>query len=70
MNSCLEYSRAVVEIIFPKDQICCDFCPLMETYARKQCRRTGEYLVTPGKNEYTIGMFCPLQEVQDGISDT
>lgn len=69
MNSTLEYSRATVEIIFPKDRICCDYCPLMETYARKQCRRTGEYLVTPDKHELTFGMFCPLKvkEDNDGV---
>lgn len=66
-----------MEIIFPKDKICCDYCPLLETYARRQCRRTGEYLPTPGRNEYTFGMFCPLKvkedndgiEYNDGISE-
>ena len=32
-------------------------CPLMETYARKQCRRTGEYLM----DTRTIGYYCPLK---------
>ncbi len=50
------YTKAKVVISFPEDRVCCDFCPLMETYARKQCRRTGEYLAdTRG-----IGYYCPL----------
>ena len=50
------YTMATVEIGFPEDRVCCDFCPMLETYARKQCRRTGEYLVdTRG-----IGYYCPL----------
>lgn len=50
------YTSAVVELCFPEDRVCCDFCPLMETYARKQCRRTGEYLM----DTRTIGYYCPL----------
>lgn len=70
INSTLKYSRATVELFFPDGIICCDFCPLMETYARRQCRRTGEYLPTPGRHEYTVGLFCPLKEVApDGESD-
>lgn len=50
------YTMATVEIGFPEDRVSCEFCPMLETYARKQCRRTGEYLVdTRG-----IGYYCPL----------
>ena len=60
------YTKAKVEISFPEDRVCCDFCPLMETYARKQCRRTGEYL----GDTRTIGYECPLifesEENDDG----
>ena len=51
------YTVATVEIGFPYDNVCCDMCPLMETYARKQCRRTGEYLM----DTRTIGYYCPLK---------
>lgn len=50
------YKMAIVSIYFPDDHVCCDLCPLMETYARKQCRRTGEYLL----DSRGTGMYCPL----------
>lgn len=52
----LEYSSAVVPIYFEKGRETCQFCPLLETYARNQCRKTGEYIVdTRGR-----GRWCPL----------
>ncbi len=51
------YTKATLEIGFPEDRVCCDYCPLLETYARKQCRRTGEYLV----DTRAIGFYCPLK---------
>jgi hypothetical protein len=51
------YAEATVKIYFPEGNICCEMCPLMETYARKQCRRTGEYLL----DTRTIGHWCPLE---------
>lgn len=57
----LEYAKCTVDIYFqiPKagEAICCDRCPLLETYARKQCRRTGEYIL----DSRTRGMWCPLE---------
>lgn len=50
------YTAATVEIFFPEDRVCCAFCPLMETYARKQCRRTGEYIA----DDRGVGYLCPL----------
>lgn len=50
------YTTATVEVSFPENRVCCAFCPLLETYARKQCRRTGEYIA----DERTIGYCCPL----------
>ena len=50
------YTNATVEIGFPEDRVCCEYCPLLETYARKQCRRTGEYLM----DTRAIGYWCPL----------
>ena len=56
-NSVLWYTEAQVSIFFPEGHVCCDLCPLLETYARKQCRKTGEYLVdTRG-----VGFNCPLE---------
>ena len=52
------YARATIDINFPEGHVCCDLCPLMETYARKQGRRTGEYLLD---TRVTIGYECPLK---------
>lgn len=50
------YTKATVEIYFPEAKVCCALCPMLETYSRNQCRRTGEYLPdTKG-----TGMYCPL----------
>ena len=56
------YAEATAKIYFPEGQVCRDLCPLMETYARKQCRRTGEYLL----DTRTTGHWCPL-EINDEI---
>ena len=60
-NSCLWYTEGQISIYFPEGHICCDLCPLMETYARKQCRRTGEYLL----DTRTIGYRCPLKFIEN-----
>lgn len=52
------YTESTVKIYFPEDRVCCAFCPMLETYARNQCRRTGEYLVDI---RATIGYECPLK---------
>lgn len=52
------YTKATVKINFPEDHVCCDLCPLLETYARKQCRKTGEYLID---TRNTVGWECPLK---------
>lgn len=57
------YQRAAVDIFFPEGHVCCDLCPLLETYARKQCRRTGEYIF----DSRTTGLSCPLH-FDDGRS--
>ena len=54
---CLEYDALDVTIYFPKGHVCCDFCPLLETYARKQCRRTGEYIL----DSRGRGIWCPME---------
>lgn len=50
------YTKAIAEIFFPNNDVRCALCPLMETYSRKQCRRTGEYIA----DDRGVGMFCPL----------
>lgn len=56
-NSCTRYISAKVVIHFPEQEgIQCKLCPCLETYARKQCRITGEYLA----DGYLIGGLCPL----------
>lgn len=55
-NGIIEYTRATVEIFFPNNEVACKYCPLLETYSRNQCRRTGEYIIdTRG-----VGIWCPL----------
>lgn len=56
------YTRTTVDINFPDEQVCCDLCPLMETYARKQCRRTGEYLLN---TRDCVGLYCPLKVMEE-----
>ena len=57
----LKYEEATVAIFFPEGRSCCQFCPLLETYARNQCRRTGEYIAdTRGR-----GIWCPLEWRED-----
>lgn len=60
-DGCTEYTTMTVEIHFEKGEESCRFCPLLETYARNQCRRTGEYIVdTRG-----LGRWCPLIEKEE-----
>ena len=58
VNGVRWYTAAQVEIYFPEGHVCCDLGPLLETYARKQCRRTGEYLLD---TRVTVGFECPLK---------
>ena len=52
----LEYSAATLDIFFEKGYENCAHCPILETYSRNQCRRTGEYIIdTRGR-----GRWCPL----------
>ncbi len=53
----IEYVEAKVSIFFEPDHVACQYCPLLETYARAQCRRTGEYIVD---TRFTVGRYCPL----------
>jgi len=55
-NGCTHYLKATVDIFFPEGIARCSTCPMLETYARKQCRRTGEYIV----DDRFQGFWCPL----------
>lgn len=56
-DGCREYVRATVDMYFEPEHVDCAHCPLLETYARKQCRRTGEYII----DDRSTGYYCPLQ---------
>ena len=56
-NGVSYYTKATVDVYFPENRIACQYCPMLETYARNQCRRTGEYLV----DTRTIGYNCPMR---------
>ena len=56
-HSCRWYTESTATIYFPEGHVCCDLCPMMETYARKQCRLTGEYLL----DSRVVGFNCPLK---------
>lgn len=64
-NSCLWYTEAQTSIYFPEDYVQCSKCPCLETYARNQCRLTGEYLV----DTRTIGYQCPLKFIERNDTD-
>lgn len=56
-NTCIRYISSTATIYFPESEgVQCKLCPCLETYARKQCRLTGEYLA----DGYLIGGMCPL----------
>lgn len=56
-NGTIEYLKATVDIFFDPDHVACQYCPLLETYARNQCRKTGEYIID---TRVTTGRDCPL----------
>ena len=53
----LTYQETRVSIFFPEGEVKCALCPLLETYARDQCRRTGEYIF----DRRGVGLWCPLK---------
>lgn len=60
-SSCTRYITAYAAIHFPEDEGArCSLCPCLETYSRKQCRLTGEYLA----DGYLIGGMCPLNIIE------
>ena len=57
-GGCTNYTKKWVDINFTGEEVCCARCPLLETYSRKQCRRTGEYIL----DDRTVGYWCPLAD--------
>lgn len=66
-EGCTAYLKAVAHFNFPQGYAVCDFCPCLETYARKQCRLTGEYLAATNK---TVGYECPLEFKEETNNET
>lgn len=61
ISGCTEYVKTTVDIFFEKDHACCQYCPMLQTYSRNQCNRTGEYIIdTKGR-----GYYCPLRFEED-----
>ena len=60
-NGILNYKRLTVDIYFEENHVACQFCPLLETYARNQCRRTGEYVL----DTRAVGRYCPLYDTEE-----
>ena len=61
LSSCTKYTKAIVDINFPENRVCCSLCPLLQTYSRNQCMRTGELIAdTRG-----VGIWCPLNIVSE-----
>ena len=60
------YTEAQATIYFPEGQVSCRYCPILETYARTQCRLTGEYLA----DTRTIGYMCPLKFIEKQEENT
>ena len=61
MNGCTEYTDTTVHIYFQKGEERCMYCPMLQTYSRNQCNRTGEYIIDiKGR-----GAYCPLQFEED-----
>lgn len=56
-RGCDKYAHASVNIYFEAEHVACAYCPMLETYARNQCRMTGEYIID---TRYTTGGRCPL----------
>ena len=61
-----EYVTLSVDIHFEPGHVCCQYCPLMTTYSRNQCMRTGELLLDP---KTTVGRWCPLEEKHEEMPE-
>lgn len=50
-----------VSIFFPAGHIECDICPLLQTYSRRQCMRTGELIPAWQKRGYCCADLFGVQ---------
>ena len=57
-----DYVHMVVDLYFEPEHVACQYCPLLETYSRNMCRRTGEYIID---TRFTVGRYCPLKEANE-----
>lgn len=55
------YESYTITIHFAADHAACNFCPLLDTHPRNQCRMTGEYL--SNDTRFTRGYWCPLNPI-------
>lgn len=58
------YTTADVELAFPEDEVCCQFCLLCGTdygTRRTYCMKTGEIIPEP---EHMRGGMCPLKNIK------
>ena len=54
------YAKATAEIGFPEGDLCCHWCPFLNSeykLDRERCGKTGEVLIAP---KHEIGHYCPL----------
>lgn len=60
-NGVRYFTRGMVSVHFPEDDVACVYCPMMGAEMkneRRYCRRTGEYLPA---YEHSIGLDCPIK---------
>ena len=51
------YTVGTIEIAFPEDDVRCALCPVLQTYSRNQCMKTGEFI----GDTRGIGYRCPMR---------
>lgn len=55
------YTKGMVEISFPENDICCFRCPLLASEYkpnREYCKLTGEYILA---SQHMVGERCPIK---------
>lgn len=62
-NGVTSYTKGSVVINFPGDDVCCQWCPMLNTERvgviyRCFCKRTGEFIPDPVG---MIGQWCPIE---------
>ena len=65
-SGCLTYTTMTVDIPFTVanvNEVCCQLCPLLQTYSRPQCMRTGELI----PDTHGRGYWCPLKPKEKNL---